>query len=203
MVETVDLEAGFGQAAEAGGEADVLAAVSGGDEAGDGAGAAASEAEAGGAAALTEASGAPECYAEFVLPEGLVWDAERSADFVAVAKELGLSQAAAQRLVDVGAKLASDSETAISAAAAAQSAEWRRESLALYKAADIELANKTLGQFATADFKELLEATGLANSPAMIGVFKAIGEAIAEGPFVEGDAVAEREKSLAERIYGR
>ncbi|MBP2652626.1 MAG: peptidase [Firmicutes bacterium] len=146
---------------------------------------------------------APEKYEDFTMPEGMTWDAEKSAEFLDVAKELGLSQEQAQKLVNVGAKLIGGSQESIQQQAAEQSKAWREESLAKYQKADIELANKTLGQFATPEFKELLEATGLANSPAMIGIFKEIGEAISEGKFIEGNQATQKELSLAERLFGK
>lgn len=48
---------------------------------------------------VTEAKGAPETYADFKAPEGMQVNKDLVASFAPIAKELGLTQDAAQRLV--------------------------------------------------------------------------------------------------------
>lgn len=57
---------------------------------------------------VVELNGAPESYEQFTLPEGLVLEGDRLAMATEIAKELNLSQAGAQKLVDAYSKLALD-----------------------------------------------------------------------------------------------
>lgn len=49
------------------------------------------------------AEGAPEEYGDFVMPEGVVVDEARLAEFLPIAKELNLNQEQAQKLIDIEA----------------------------------------------------------------------------------------------------
>jgi len=145
-------------------------------------------------------TGAPEAYADFELPEGMAWDAERSASFVDAMKECGLNQEQAQKMISIGAKMMGEAQN-VDAKAAEITKGWQNESKEKYTQNDLDLANKTLGQFADQGLIDFLAQSGLGNHPQMIGLFKNIGEAIADGSFVDGKA-AERPLSLAERLYG-
>jgi len=148
------------------------------------------------------ATGAPESYTDFALPEGMVWDAEKSAPFLEAAKELGLSQENAQKLVDIGAKLIGDEQVAVLAEHEKTVKGWQEETLSKFKKEDIELANKTLGQFADTGFISFLADSGLSNHPEVVGLFNKIGTAISEGNFHEGTPQTQN-LSLAERLYGK
>lgn len=142
------------------------------------------------------ATGAPESYTDFKVPEGLTYDAASAGDFLAVAKELNLTQDQAQKLVDLYANRMLEMQNAPKA----QSEAWYKESIKLYKTEELDLANKTLSRFADKEFIELLANTGLSNHPKMIGLFKSIGEQISEGKFVDsgGGGIG---KSAAEILY--
>ena len=127
------------------------------------------------------ATGAPESYADFKVPEGLTYDAASAGDFLTVAKELNLTQDQAQKLVD----LYGNRMLTMQNAPKAQSEAWYKESTKLYKTEELDLANKTLSRFADKEFIELLANTGLSNHPKMIGLFKSIGEQISEGKFID------------------
>lgn len=142
------------------------------------------------------ASGAPETYTDFKVPEGLTFDTASAGDFHTVAKELNLTQDQAQKLVDLYANRMVDMQNAPKA----QSEAWYKESAKLYKTEDLDLANKTLGRFADQEFIAMLTSTGLSNHPKMIGVFKSIGEQISEGKFVDGGSGGAA-KSAAEILY--
>lgn len=142
------------------------------------------------------ATGAPESYADFTLPEGMTYDAASAGDFLTVAKEMNLTQTQAQKLVDLYAARMQ----ALQNSHQAQSEAWHKESSKLYKTEDLDLANKTLSRFAGKEFIELLANTGLANHPKMIGLFKSIGEQISEGKFVDA-ASGGSVKSAAEILY--
>lgn len=127
-------------------------------------------------------TGPPESYADFTLPEGMIFDRESAADFMAIAKKLNLTQEQAQELVDVYG-------TRMQGAQAKQQEQiqgWMKESEKKYKPEEINLAKNTLARFAGDSFKEFLDITGLNVHPEMVAVFKNIGEQISEGKFVDG-----------------
>lgn len=70
-----------------------------------------------------DAAGAPEKYEDFAIPEGFEIDQSRLEAFVPVARELGLTQDQAQKIVDLQVKLAEQD----AAAAVEQSKQWVEE----------------------------------------------------------------------------
>lgn len=140
--------------------------------------------------------GPPEEYADFNVPEGMTFDRETAGDFFATAKKLNLTQEQAQELVDLyGSRMAS-----MQAKQQEQVQGWLKESEKKYKAEEINLAKNTLARFAGDSFKEFLDNTGLNVHPEMVAVFKAIGEQISEGKFID-PGKATKPKSLGEALY--
>jgi hypothetical protein len=130
--------------------------------------------------------GSSDEYEEFTMPEGLVYDKETATDFLTTAKELGLTQEGAQKLIDLyGVRTLGQLE-----AQQKQSDDWAVESKKTFKSDEIDLANKTLTRFADAEFIDLLKSTGLGNHPKMVGLFKSIGSQISEGNFVDSPHVS-------------
>jgi len=126
-------------------------------------------------------TGAPESYTDFAMPEGFSYDKESADDFLTVAKEMNLTQDQAQKLVDLyGSRMSTQQDTHKQ-----QVEAWGVESKKQFKQAEIDLANKTLGQFADKEMIELLASTGLGNHPKMVGLFKTIGSKFSEGTFVD------------------
>jgi len=128
----------------------------------------------------------PVEYESFKLPEGMEWDTEKSAPFIEAAKEMGLSQENAQKLVDIGSKLIGESQDIVEQAVVKQAKDWYDESVGKFQKEDIALADKTLRRFADEGLISLLRDTGMANNPQLIGMLKTIGEATKEGSFVDG-----------------
>ena len=141
-------------------------------------------------------AGAPEFYEDFAMPEGFSFDKESAGDFLTVAKDMNLTQEQAQKLVDLyGSRMLGQQE-----AQQAQAEQWAVESKKTFKPAEIDLANKTLGKFADAEFISLLTATGLGNHPKMVGLFKNIGAQMSEGSFIDSTS-NQSPKSAAEVLY--
>jgi hypothetical protein len=139
---------------------------------------------------------APEEYADFTAPEGMVFDKESAGDFMGIAKDLGLTQDGAQKLIDLyGTKLLGQQE-----AQRKQLEDWATESTKSFKPAEIELANKTLSKFGSPELIEVLKSTGLGNHKQMIALFKNIGSQISEGQFVDG-GTKYTPKSAADVLY--
>lgn len=117
---------------------------------------------------------APESYEDFKLPEGLTVNPDMLGDFVPVAKELGLTQEAAQKLVDLQAKYA---QVAADQSAKAWESTLQEWATALEKDPEIggdkkqqsvagaQAAMKALGNSSLA---EAMDATGMGNHPEMI-----------------------------------
>lgn len=69
---------------------------------------------------------APETYADFKMPEGLVPDPELMPEFTGVAKELNLSQDQAQKLMDLYSKAQAKAQEQGTQAFAAVQEQWRK-----------------------------------------------------------------------------
>jgi len=142
------------------------------------------ESEQGDAEATAE--GAPEQY-EFVAPEGKEYAAEVIADFSEIAKELNLTQDAAQKLLD---KMAPSIE-----ARQTQQVEQIRNEWAAQAQVDKEfggeklqenlaVAKKALDNFGTPELRALLNESGLGNNPEVIRFMFRAGKAISEDTYV-------------------
>lgn len=138
--------------------------------------------------------GAPESY-DFKAPEGFVLDDAVIGEFSNVAKELGLSQDAAQKIVDK-----------LSPKLAERTAQAQQEAVTKYRAelvdqvkADKEIggdklnerlavADKALSAFGTPELRTLLNTSGLGDHPEIIRAFYRAGKAISDDVFVPGGA---------------
>ena len=134
--------------------------------------------------------GAPEKY-EWAAPEGVTLDESIMGSLSEVAKELNLSQDAAQKLVD---KMAPAMAQRQAAQVQAMQAEWRESSSGDAEfggaklAENMAVAKKALDAFATPEFRQLLEQTGMGNHPEVIRTFYRAGKAISEDGLVSGSA---------------
>jgi len=132
---------------------------------------------------------APESY-EFAMPEGVQLDKAAAEEFSAIAKELKLDQATAQKVADVGAKMAQRQ-----AEAHAELVESWVEAVKSDKdiggdklTENLGVARKALESFGTPELKDVLDATGFGNHPEIIKAFYKIGKAISDDRFVTGSA---------------
>jgi hypothetical protein len=129
----------------------------------------------------------PESY-DLNMPEGVELDKAAADEFTTIAKELKLDNAAAQKLADVGAKMAQRQ-----AQAHAKLVETWTEQVKTDKEIggdqleqNLGIARKALEQFGTPELKDVLNSTGLGNHPAFVKAFLKIGKAISEDGFVKG-----------------
>jgi hypothetical protein len=152
-------------------------------------------------------AGAPEKYEDFKLPEGMQADPTTMGKFAEVAKKHGLTQEAAQEMVNLGAQMQAGNAESIKAAIQAQGEAWGKEALADKEFGgekfeeNLAVAKKGLDQFATPELKNLLVQTKLGNHPEVLRAFFRIGQAISEDGFVPG-RVGSARKSNAEVLYG-
>lgn len=129
----------------------------------------------------------PETY-DLKMPEGVELDQAAAAEFTAIAKELKLDQAAAQKLADVGAKMAQRQVEAHAKLVEswAEQVKTDNEIGGDKLAENLGVARKALEAFGTPGLRDVLNATGLGNHPEVIRAFYKVGKAISEDRFVGG-----------------
>lgn len=160
------------------------------------------------AAKAEAATGAPDAYTAFTLPEGVTLDAGRNTEFATLAKELNLSQAGAQKLVDLAMKHSSADAKAQADAVAASRAGWIETAKAdkEYGGAEFDkngaVAVSAIQRFGTPALKALLDESGLGDHPEMIRFAWRVGRAIAEDSHVAGGGDGGAKRSLEQVAYG-
>ncbi|HGE6735229.1 TPA: peptidase [Serratia marcescens] len=145
---------------------------------------------------------APEKY-EFTPPEGQELDANALAVFEPIAKELGLSQEQAQKLVDIYPQIQQQQADAWSK----QVSDWGEQVKADKEIggdkfnASVGAAQRALDQFGNPELREYLNASGLGNHPALVRFCAKVGKAMAEDSFVVPNQGGQR--SAADVLYGK
>lgn len=155
---------------------------------------------------FAELRGIPESgnYEAFSLPGGAEADPVLNEAFLPLAKELGLSQSGAQKIVDFKAKIDQH-----------QLEQWGNHLTELKNSAkadaeigganydkSIGLGRSVIAKFGTPKLREALNQYGIGAHPEMIRFLAKIGKAVGESPSIEskGGGVA-TEKPLHERMY--
>lgn len=149
-------------------------------------------------------SAAPEKY-EFTAGEGQELDKEAIAAFEPIAREIGLSNEQAQKIVDVYGS------TIMPQLVKQQADEWQKQITGwaetvkadkdgLGSDESIGHAQKALDQFGSPELKSYLVETGLGNHPELVRVFSKIGKAMSEDGFVSGSS--ENARSAADVLFG-
>lgn len=120
------------------------------------------------------------------LPEGMEFDKDLTKEFAGIAKDMGLSQDKADKLMGMGVKLSSKLQENFEAAIK----ESQQNQIKAYKTmlnTDPEIgganlqkvlteANVAYDTFVSDEAASLLEQTGLNNHPAIVKVFREIGK---------------------------
>lgn len=146
----------------------------------------------------------PEEYAEFTTEhEGLSFDPDLIGQYKPLAKELGLSQEQAQKLVDLYAKQSVAQQERFAAQVRETQQGWKTETLKILgpqPEQQLGIAKKAIDKFASPELRQLLHDTGLANHKDVVQHFIRLGQEIREDSFVEGTTPAGT-KTLAETMY--
>jgi len=149
----------------------------------------------------------PEKY-EFTQPEGVSMDAEALGEFEGLAKELKLSQEEAQKVTDIGAKLAQKWEAKQADVIQQAAAEWAATATADKEyggeklTESLTVAKKALDAFGTPELRTLLNDSRLGNHPEVIRFMVRAGKAISEDRMVTGGAgPATASQSTAKALY--
>lgn len=144
--------------------------------------------------------GAPEAYENFTFPEGLQIDEAKATEFMTVAKELNLSQANAQKLVDFQAKMVQEQQQGLIDAHKEMTNGWKAETLKAYTQEEISDAVRGF-KAAPEGVQKLLSEFGLENNKDFVGFFANLGKSMKEDTFESGQQ-HNKEKSAAEVFYG-
>lgn len=124
----------------------------------------------------------PDEYADFTVPEGVTLDPDLIADFKPIAKELGLSQVNAQKLVDLQLAIETKrqaKEAEVVKSWADQAAKDQEIGGAKIKE-NLDIANQTFDKLATPELKQLIQASGINNHPEFIRMWVRIGKQVVE-----------------------
>jgi len=154
-----------------------------------------------------EMHGAPEGdYSEFTVPDGSTRDPVLLGEFTPLAKELGLSQKGAQKLVDFKSKL---DQRAIQAWGdhvkdLRTQAQADPEIGGTKYQASIAAGRDVIKKFAPAGFTQMLNSYGIGNHPLMIKFMTKIAAATGENPIPpnNGGSGGSVDKPLHEIFYG-
>jgi hypothetical protein len=131
-------------------------------------------------------SGAPEQYETFTVPEGIEVDSTEMEKFMATAKEIGLSQEAAQKLVDMEVEKRKGAAEAQNKAWETLQERWIGEAKADKEIggaefdANLGYARTAVKTFGSPALAEALRTTGMGNHPEFIRAFAKIGKAISD-----------------------
>lgn len=156
------------------------------------------------------ATGAPETYAAFTLPEGVQMDPTLGEGLTALAKELNLPQDKAQKLVDLGVAQAQAFATAMKTSVENAKTEWADKVRAdpvlggANLSQNMAIAKKAVVAFGSPELIGVLNETGLGTHPAMLRLLYAVGSAISEDTLVDSDSShggAPVTKDHAKRLY--
>lgn len=162
---------------------------------------------------------APEKY-ELVSPKDTVLDPAVVTEFSGIAKELNLSQEAAQKVIDKMAPLLAKAESIRGASQVAAMVDKAATQWATEAKSDKEyggdkfeenlaIANQTFETFGTPELKALLKASGLDNHPEMVRWAYRVGKQIVpDGKVVTGNTnnagnlTGTFEERAAAKLYG-
>lgn len=151
--------------------------------------------------------GAPEQYEDFTAPEGVAFNDTVLGKFSEVAKELDLTQEAAQKLIDAVAPAIAERQTAVLSEASKQ---WKLEAEADKEiggdkfAANLSTARKALDVYGTPKLVELLNKSRLGEHPEVIRFFYRAGKGISEDSIQTGglaDEPSSRDPAMV--LYGK
>ena len=156
--------------------------------------------------------GAPEAYQDFTLPEAFELAPEGKASLEEIARDLNLSQASAQRVLDLGVKHTERVQEAYANAWQEKVAQWGEQVKSdpvvggRQYAENQQIAQAAIAKYGDAELTAMFDEYGLGNHPALVRAFYRIGKAGGESGFVAGTGneapvfTGSREQQLAQRM---
>jgi hypothetical protein len=138
-------------------------------------------------------------FEEFKLPAGFAADPELMKAFNPLAKEFGLNQEQAQKLIDLQVKsvqkalspenIADQVMSAMDSIVAQQKSVWSKELKSdkdiggAKLDGNIKLANQALSKFGSPEFKAALKESGWSSNPHLVKMLVEVGKVISEDSF--------------------
>ena len=173
-----------------------------------------SAASGGGAAPLTpepkapEKTGAPEQYA-LKLPDGSLLDAKAVEGIASFAKEQGLSQTQAEKLLlrehEAVARFVEGQNESLNTSTKQWVEQVQNDSelggVELPK--NVETAKRAIMVFGSEELKKQLNESGLGNHPEFVRFCYRVGKAMANDSFERGGSGTSSKKDMAEVFYGK
>lgn len=158
-----------------------------------------------GAEQADKPTGPPDEYADFTVGEGAEIDADVLSNFKGIAKELGLTQEGAQKLIDLQSAMAAKQEQALTESREGLRKQWsdavRNDPEFGGEKYDenVAIAAKTMQAFGDDTLRTLLNDSGLGNHPSLVKFCHRIGKAISEDRLVmPGTQAAPAEMSIVD-----
>lgn len=146
--------------------------------------------------------GAPETYAAFTVPDGAEMDEASLKAFGQFAKDLNLSQAAAQAMIDKLAPVAAQRQAE---QIAAMRAEWKNALAAdpdLGKPENQGAVKAAIDKFGSPELTQLLETSGLIDHPAIARTFLNVSRAVSNDKVITGrQPGTSPNATVAQRMY--
>lgn len=156
--------------------------------------------------AAKKASEVPEEYADFTVGDGQQLDTELLADFKPLAKELGLSQEKAQKLVDLyGAKVIPQMLQRQTDAWNQQLETWKEAAKSDKEIggdkfnASVSDAQRVINTLGTPELKQLFDQYGIGNNPELIRVFSRMAKHMKEDGLEMGGST--HQGNVAKKFY--
>lgn len=150
------------------------------------------------------AKNAPEKYIDFKVPEGVEVNQPMLEKFKATAKELNLTQEAAQKLIDLQIEHVQAISGSLLTTFNQIKTDWQKEAIAELGAdykKELVYAGKAIEKFGTPELRAILNQTGMGNHKELVKFFVKVGKLVSEDTFVDGKNKT-GQKSDAELFYG-
>ena len=154
------------------------------------------------------ATGAPEQYAEFNVPEGVALNADGVNEIKSFAKEHNLTQESAQKIADLGVSMMQRWADQQVEQHKATVNRWSEDAKADKEIggdaldASLALSKKVIDTYGSAEFSEFLNQSGLGSHPEMIRLLTKIGKSISEDDLsLSGHSGPGETKSGAQLMY--
>ena len=148
----------------------------------------------------------PENY-DFKTPEGMELPAETAGKYASMAKEIGLSQPNAQKLLELAADHVRQIQEGHQTEWANQQKQWveglksDNEFGGAALKATLTTANKVLSKYGDPDFINDLSTFGFGNHPGLVKLLARLGKAVLEDRTVEGAAPGAQPKDAAHILF--
>lgn len=153
--------------------------------------------------------GAPEKY-ELKAPESYPLDEARLQSFEGLARELGLTQEGAQKLIEFAADGSKVDPEAVKQAQIEERNQRVETWVGELKAdkdfgkdfdGNVKVAQKALADFGDPALSAFLKETGLGSHPGLVQFFHRVGKGMGEGSVHKTSTDQPVERSLADRMY--